>query len=424
MVTEWCDVVDLRLEAAVSPGRPLRWGPLPPDEVNDSRLNYGRVWGPWDVPPGLPDGDSLFIDISEALVELQWTGGTSSSDTVFPRWEAAQCRAVFKDPRLLLDPTNPGSPFRARLAPNTPVRIRAGIRPAPDEPATELVTVFAGYVDSWSPQWAAQPRERYTEMTATDGTRILANFNTDALAAPVGAGETAAQRINRILNHALWPDEDRDITPGGIALQSTDHAQPAWTELLLTADSDMGFVWIEPGGNVKYLPGEVVRARLEDPTPDFVFGCGGFDVLLSATPAFNTDGLRNVVAASNGTSSVVVADEPSVFRYRASTYQRFDLKIQSGTELNLWAQRVVWLGSNPRRTISQILIDPMRDPDCLAALLLPDQLDIWRIVWDPPGDETAHVVTVDVTPGGWVHTVTPDAWSTVVTTGLVPRLES
>ena len=124
---DWCDLIDLRLEAAVSPGRPMRWGPLPVGEEDDSRLNYGRVWGPWDIPPGDPT-DDLWTDLSDSMVSLQWTGGSTDADTVFPRWEAAQMSAVFYDPALVLDPTNTLSPLSARVVPNTPVRISAGFK--------------------------------------------------------------------------------------------------------------------------------------------------------------------------------------------------------------------------------------------------------------------------------------------------------
>jgi hypothetical protein len=184
----------------------------------------------------------------------------------------------------------------------------------------------------------------------------------------------------------------------------------------------MGFVWVAPDGFVHYEPGEVIRARLQDPTPDAFFGCNGYDILTSATPAFDTDGLRNVVTGSNGTSTYTAEDESSVFRYRISTYQRLDLKIQASAEVQNWVNRVLVLGANPRRTISQIAMDPVRDPESFRWLLIPDALDIWRIDWTPPGDETSHTVTVDVTPGGWVHTVTGTEWETIVTTGLFPRL--
>ena len=418
--TPWQDIIDLRVEAAVSPGRPMKWGPLEPGD-NDARLNFGRVWGPWDVLPGDPDAQGLWVDISEAVTELEWTGGAVSSDTVFGRWEAAQMRAVFHDPQLLLDPTNSQSPLVSRTVPNTPIRIRAGYRPAPGEPCPdgELRTVFGGYVDTWAPQWNAEPFERMTEVTATDGTKILAAFDTNALDVPVGSGETASQRIHRILDHAGWPAEQRNITPGGFRMLSTDHAQPAWTELLLTADSDMGYCWLDTDGSLSYRTGEEIRSHAGD-EPSVIFGTGGLDCLLAAVPSFAADSIRNVITASNGTVTRTVADESSVFRYRAHSYRRTDLKMNSAAQLQQWLDQVLFVGSMPRRLISQILMDCTRAPEAFRWTLVPDALVVWQVSWTPPGDGTAHTVTQYVQPAGWVHNVTADEWLTTVTTAIPP----
>ena len=630
----WCELVDLRLEAAVSPGRPLRWGPLPPGEEDDSRLDYGRVFGPWDVPDGPPQ-DDLWVDLSESMTEVQWTGGTQDSDTVFPRWEAAQLRAVFHDPDLLLDPTNYLSPLNRRTVPNTPVRLRGAFRdppslhtiPAetpgrywavtagpgvPDDPALELVvdvllstpdqsgvdtvrelvtgsarlrllnegtqqatiqagllqadgswtdltadnyqvpadrpvwyriryftdqgtqhlqlwtrawyasgtptgtppnldwvllaeaaanddhewspatftlssfvtadaqidcqiheidaslepghwqltldrrdlrdrnpaatvltcstgqvftldpahgeiqptlpghtfaTLFGGYADTWAPQWAADSDDRFTQLTATDGVKILAAFDTNATN-PVGNGETASERVTRILDHALWPSDQRNITPGGVPLIGTNHAQPAWTELLLAADSDLGYVYLAPDGRLTYVPGEVVRDRLGDDAV-VAFGCDGWDIITEATAGFDIARLRNIVSGQVGNRLRTDANEASIARYRAKSYKRTDLLQQTAADLEDWVSFVLLIGSEPRRNIVQIRMEPTLEPQSFRWLLIPDFLEAWDISWTPPGDGTSHTVREKVTVGGWVHSVTPDRWETVVSTGII-----
>lgn len=623
----WCDIIDLRLEAAVNPGRPLRWGPLPPDEVDDSRLNYGRVFGPWEVPEGEPT-DSLWTDLGAELVELQWTGGRHLDDTVMQRHEAAQLRATFHDPALLFDPTNYDSPYQPRTVPNTPVRLRGGYRVPPgivtqagtaeggvgraiapgaltppaqvadleliwqgvaesgqmvaeptviagpitlgldagaahgsvltlgpdgatptvrtvtgstparrDAPtawrltwaadtgtltlealdlwpygdwlqvgqvvygpelldtsspwdyataaaagaeaawarhclvrytvntvrqfeygAAELSTadteagtftaqtgqmvtceaaaivpvidpepteartfavLFGGYADDWRPLWSAQEQKRYTRLNATDGTKLLAQFDPVALASPVGNNETAAERITRVLDHAQWPKDQRDIQGAGVVLKSTDHAQPAWTELLLVADTDMGALWIDPEGYVAYRDGTLVLERY-DSDPVATFGCGGLDVMISAEPSFDLEGVRNIVNGSNGTHTITVADEASYTRYRPRTYKRTDLLMKNTADLAAWCDQVLQVGAEPSRHIGRIVMAPTLAPASFRWLLIPDPLDIWVIVWTPPGDETAHTVTEQVTAGAWVHTVTPDDWQTTIETGVIP----
>ena len=421
----WRDHIELRLEAAVSPGRALRWGPLDPTEVDDSRLDNGRVWGPWAFEPGPYPEEGLWVDITESVFTLQWTGGAIQSDTTFPRWECAQLRAEFVDPGLVFDPTNPLSPYASRLGPNVPIRLRGGYRPAPGEPATEFVTLFGGFVDTFTPGWNAQPEARTTMLVASDGVKILAGFDTNALESPVGTGELASTRISRILDRSLWPTEQRDILVGGWTMKGTDHAQPAWTELLLTADSDLGYLKLDPGGSVVYRPGEWVRARLADPQPVAEFGLPeGFDVMIAAEPEYTLDGVRNIVEASNGSTTATRADDYSIERYRASSYRRFDLMMNTGANVGLWADQVLSMGRNPKRHVARILLDPARDPGSFRYALYPGILDVWRINWTPPGSATAHTVTENVVVNGWVHTVDNDEWETVVSTGILPEIAS
>ena len=281
--------------------------------------------------------------------------------------------------------------------------------------------LFGGFADDWTPQWSATPEDRRTTLKATDGVRILAGYNPPA-GPGTGNGETSDERIHRILDHADWPVDQRNISDnGGWQMDATTHNQPAWTELLLTADSDLGYLWLGPDGHVHYLTGEDIRTIALDPI--VTFGCDGLDVILEASPTFALDGIRNVVAAANAQHGTIVSDEASVARYRAWTYSRTDLKMDDQAQVLAWADQVLARSANPRRHISQLLIDPTLAPESFRWLLVPHPTDIWLIRWTPPGDETAHVVEESVYAGGWVHTVDADSWETVVTTGIVTRAD-
>jgi len=288
-------------------------------------------------------------------------------------------------------------------------------------PAATFAILFGGFADSWTPVWAANPINRYTTLIATDGVRILSGFDPVA-GSPTGNGETASARIHRILNHADWPDDQRDITPGGWSMNATDHAQPAWTELLLTADSDLGMVWLAPDGRLAYRPGDVVRSELQKP-PVAAFGCEGWDIITAASVEFDAQTLRNLVTGSNGEGTPVTrADEGSAARYRYRTYKRTDLVMNNRANLVEWVELVTQLGSAPRRHIRQMAMEPTLVPASFRWLLIPNPLESWAISWEPPGDSTGHVVREVVTPGGWVHQVTPDRWETVISSGILPPI--
>lgn len=294
--------------------------------------------------------------------------------------------------------------------------------PRGSQPADAFATLFGGYSDDWSPLWNAREARRYTQLRATDGTKILSAFDPVALGNQVGNNETASERIERILNHADWPANLRDVRPGGKRMRSTDHAQPAWTELLLTADSDLGAVWISPDGALSYRDGAYILERYNDP-PVMVLGCDGLDIILTAQPTFDLEGLRNIITASNGTHTITRADEASYTRYRPSTYKRTDLMLRDSDDLSAWVDEILLFGSQPRRHIGDMELRPTLAPESFRWVLIPDPLDIWEVHWTPPGDGTSHTVTERVTAGAWVHTVTPDAWQTTVRTGVLPPVD-
>ena len=117
------------------------------------------------------------------------------------------------------------------------------------------------------------PKTQLASVAATDGTRVLAAFD-GVEQSPVGAGESAAQRVSRIADMAGWPVAQRDISPGGVAVQATTLAEAAWTMLLAVADTDLALLWINRAGQLAFRPeGRVTPSR----KVGTIIGCGPDD---------------------------------------------------------------------------------------------------------------------------------------------------
>ncbi|MFZ5852299.1 MAG: hypothetical protein ACOYY2_13025 [Actinomycetota bacterium] len=109
--------------------------------------------------------------------------------------------------------------------------------------------LFTGWVDDWDLEYDL-PHEATATCTASDGAKVL---NVDRSERnPAGAGEDTGARITRILDDVGWPAGDRDIQSGEVTCNPTTLANSAWTELLLTTDTEQGALWLDAGGVLRY----------------------------------------------------------------------------------------------------------------------------------------------------------------------------
>jgi hypothetical protein len=297
--------------------------------IGVGRADLAGAWdaGTWDSTVwGQPDtalGD--WVDITcYTLDGLTVSAGASGADGVVTRWEAATVAlsvvgAVF-DPR--------SGPWAGLLGPGTPLRVRWRPASSPD-----WLTAFGGFVDDDG--FTYDPKTRRATIAGTDGTRVLNAF--DGLEQPAaGQGETAAQRVERILDLAGWPVQLRDVEAGGVAMQSTTLAGNAWSMLLAVADSDLGLLWVNRAGQLAYRPQGKVKPR---EAVAVVIGChveddGGQLVVVEPVQLAGQQPTitRNVVSISRQSSdtdeaaTVTVRDERSISRYLTHTYARTDLQ--------------------------------------------------------------------------------------------------
>ena len=199
-----------------------------------------------------PQGGYEWTDISAVVNQDSISTATGATRTQGPWWRAEAGRASFTIDNLDgdFDPSNLSSPYVVGgvtpFRPGLPVRI--------SRVSTEFERiVWSGTVDVWNTQYTAGSRMSTVSVSAVDAVEQLQGADLPALGSPVGAGDSAGERINRILDRIGWDANAREIDEtADNTMQATTMAQPAWTEILLTADSDAGFVWIDTEGRVVY----------------------------------------------------------------------------------------------------------------------------------------------------------------------------
>jgi len=178
----------------------------------------------------------------------------------------------------------------------------------PGQPSAPYEPIWFGRIDS------IDNRHREGDLTAqVRCTDAFAELAVDDLEeqTPVGAGDTASQRITRLLDYYEWPDDRRDIATGGYTMQATNLAQPALTNLQLTAESTGGDFWQKPDGALAFRDQDWMSE-----TVDWVFGGITGLPVRSVTPSWSVFNIVNTAAYARAGGTVQTAtDTTSIVLY-------------------------------------------------------------------------------------------------------------
>jgi hypothetical protein len=376
-VTATCPALGIELEVALGIGT----------------IEPGGVWdeGEWDLntwqQPDTSMGD--WTDVTDRTVSPISTGAGSSADGVVTRWEAATCAldliGAQWDPR--------SGPYARLLGPGLPVRVRW--RPIGD---TEWLVAFIGAADDDG--FSYDPKTQRAHVAATDGTRIFAGFD-GIEQPPTGAGDTAGQRVVRIADMVGWPDDRRDIDPGGVALKATTLADAAWTMLLAVADTDLALLWVNRAGSLAFRSQAKTRPSS---TIIATVGCAPGDIAPVNIVDQQSTQLRNIVSVSrealddsDSAVTVTVRDEPSVARFLAHSYERTDLQHTDDAWTPIVADAILQNFAWPSTAPAQVELSSRADPAATALLL---------------GLEPSQSIFVDDGGGRWQ--CEPAGWSVTI----------
>jgi hypothetical protein len=349
-----------------------------------------------DVALGL--GDTLgysWVSITDYVLEgLTFRRGATRAQGPFWRYEAGT--ATFEVDNLdgRFDPLNLSSPYVTagvtELRPSLPVRICANVNGA-------VEPVWVGVLDSIdldynSVTWST------ARFSCVDGTERLQAADLPEIQPPVGAGDTVAARIARILDRIGWPAAARDLdATTGNTLQASTLAAAAWADIQLAADSDAGYLWIDRNGRIVY------RTRGYVPTtPSLTFSS---DSTVSGLDFTSVDITRDVAQVFNsislaraGSTQTTVQDVVSqALLGQVRGYSRSDLICETDSQLADVSSWILANFSSIITRIEQVKLSPPADTDLLAtgywlALVRLELGDVVRVAHRTPDGRT---ITVD-----------------------------
>ena len=369
--------------------------------------DYG-AWdsGIWDTSTWGPD--DVFVDISAYLRSF-------STSREFGRevqaWQAGEANLILNDRDGRFSPENLASPYVTGgvtgLRPWRPVRLRAAY-------AGITYDLYRGYAKDYLESWVPAGPDAGDAITrvpcADEWARLSAYKGLEVT--PVGAGESFGARVHRLLN-AAGHTGTRAIDVGSNTMQATDLSSDTTSELELVAESEGGAVYVGADGTVigSRQYGLVEESR--STTSQATFGDGGGSELSYRDPQMSSSGdlLVNIVSYERvGGSPQMVADQTSRALYGDRRDPRTDLVCESDAQARQLASWKLARFKAPERRITQITIDPVKNPSVLMPVALGLRVrDLVTVIRRPPG---GHTITQLCHIAGIEHEASATQWQT------------
>lgn len=330
-------------------------------------------------------GALAWVDVTAFVRSGQTMRGTSQRQAgPYARADAGNASVLLDNLDARFDPTNLSGPYVAagitQVQPMRAWRVRA----IHDAVSYDL---WRGFADSWDLDYPQSGKDATVELRGTDGTKVLVNVD-KAAQGSAGAGEDTGARITRILDNAEWPAEDRTIATGLTTVIGTTLAGAAQTEILLTADTEIGEVYIDGAGKVVFRNRHAILTEARSTTSQATFGDGGGELPYVALDLAHDDTvIANLIRINrDGGAEQTAEDATSQSTYLTRTFVRSDLTHQTDAESLQYAEYTLALLKDGDLRFDSITIAPGDDPTNLFPQVLGRQLgDRITVKWTPPG---------------------------------------
>jgi hypothetical protein len=349
-----------------------------------------------DAPLGQDQGYA-WTDVSDYVLEgLTFRRGSTRSQGPFWRYEVGTATVTLDNLDGRFDPLNLSGPYvsagASEIRPNLPVRIAAVV-------GSTTETVWTGVVDSVDLDYTSTTYST-VGLRCVDGVAFLQAADLPELSSPVGAGDTVAARIARILDRVGWPAAQRDLDPiTAGTLQGSTLAASAWADILLSADSDAGYLWFDRTGRLVYRtrgaipsePGLTFSSSATTAGKDFVAVTISRDV----AQVYNSVSL----ARAGGTALTVEDGDAQAAIGQVRGYSRSDLVAETDDQVADVASWIVGTSAELLTRVEEIVLEPPAETDLLAEaewwdLLRLELGDVVRVVHATPDGRDVDVDAV------------------------------
>lgn len=279
--------------------------------------------------------------------------------------------------------------------------------------------MWRGFVDAITPSYAA---DRWDEVTvhAVDAVGEVGLYQRLELPTAVGAGETSAARLTRLLNEALWPtDWRKDWDTSSVTLLGTTMAQPFVDEIGQLMESEGGAVFATPEGFITFRNRDWLTAPLHP--PDLRIGNTGAPGEVCPT-SWEVSRDRGDTSLATRVIVGVVLDAiapiqldspPAQAKYGVQVVERRDLACSASGQLRVLGQRMLRTKSTGDARVMAVNMAATTDPAGVFGVATTCRLDRRPPVQVAGAhvNEVGNVLWDDVYyVNGYGHRFTRDEW--------------
>lgn len=372
----------------------------------DSNYPTLTVYADFPAPVGT-------IDITEFCVTIDTFDGATNAEQA-PRFDADAIIVLENwDGRFTRD--NTSGPYASGVV--SFVRRGVPIRIESSWSATGYENWY-GKALSWEGDWTGEADiegfDSLTVLTCEGLYGALAAWPGSLTDPPVGAGELAGARVDRILTAAGFAGAT-DLALGSVPMNATDLTGDAISQILDVVDAEGGAFYFLPDGTAVFEDRASLVVNARSNTSQVTFSQSSV-FFRDATPVSGDDRIVNEVLMSGVDEfgdeiSVTVSDSSSQAVYGVLGYQRTGLETASELHLQAAAEFNLARWKEAQSFVSSLTIDPAQSPTLMWPHALGRRIHD-RCTVTAYNARSAQTVSRDAFIIGIRHSIAQNAWST------------
>ena len=387
---------------------------LPCTPVVEIRLGTGAAFADVFVLGDLDDGilgenvlGTSTVQVANISDEVQRISIRRGRDRMFEQYSPGQATVQFLDFTGDWNPDNPASPYYGQILPMRQVKIHTTY-------AGTTYNLFTGFISSWDWTWADQAAD-YAIVTVSliDAFRLL-QLSEITTVTGAATNDLPGDRIGLILNQISWPTQLRNIDTGDTELQNDPGtARQALAACQTIEQSDLGAFFVNGDGYITYYSRVTLSEKaagtattFDDDGTDIAYQ--NLDINLDETELAN-----QVTFTRLGGSAQTVSDATSISQYFLRSYSRDELMMKDNSTALARATSVLNYRKDPRLRVDSIELDLSSVSNRVPAglgLEIGDPIIVNRTM------AAGTTFDVRVTVNGISHDITPNRWTTSLTT--------
>ena len=322
-------------------------------------------------------------------------------------YESGTATIRIVDPDGYWNPQNVSSPYYGLLQPLRKIQASAiygGV----------TYGLFGGYITEYRYTYPTSQDTGYCTFIIYDAFRLMYNSNVTTVTGGT-AGQTTAQRVQSILSMIAWPPAFTSIGTGATTVQADPGTQRTVLEAIQTCEfTEQGAFYIDENGVATFKGRQYVYdAQSASPT---VFNQTGGISYAGITFALDDKQIVNKASVTRiGGTTQTYSDATSIAQYFTRSITATDMLMQTDANALSLATAYVQSKKDTSIRIETITLD-LTTPSYTAGVTAALSLDFFNTVDITNEQPGGSVITKKLQVQGIAHNITPNTWTTTLST--------